>query len=184
MISGRRHRSVNGVKFDPDKHYRRSIRLRGYDYSQPGAYFVTICIKDRECLFGEVVEGKMQLNDAGRTVQAEWLRLPERFQSIGLDEFVIIPNHLHGIISVGAPFMAPDEPGAINHAPTLGEMVRTFKAASTHAIRRSRASFQWQRNYYEHVIRNEHELALTREYIANNPAQWALDHENPNCVGA
>jgi len=172
------------VKFDPDKHHRRSIRLGDYDYSRPGAYFVTICIKDRECLLGEVTDGHMRLNDIGRAVQMEWVRLPERFQSAELDEFVIMPNHLHGIIHVGAPFMAPDEPGAINRAPTLGEMVRTFKAVSTHAIRRSRTSFQWQRNYYEHIIRNEHELALTREYIVNNPAQWALDRENPNGVGA
>lgn len=184
MTSGRRFCRANGVNFDPDKHHRHSIRLRDYDYSQPGAYFVTVCVKDRKCLFGEVMDGAMRLNDTGRAVQAEWVRLPERFLSVSLDEFVIMPNHLHGIIHVGAPFMAPAEPGAINRALTLGEMVRTFKAASTRTIRRSGTSFQWQRNYYEHVIRNENELARVREYIVNNPAQWALDRENPNGVGA
>jgi putative transposase len=95
------------VTFNPDKHHRRSIRLKSYDYSRAGAYFVTICTHGRECLFGEVMDGAMRLNDAGQSVQAEWVRLPERFQTIELDEFVIMPNHLHGIILVGAGFSQP-----------------------------------------------------------------------------
>lgn len=176
------------MTFDSDKHHRRSIRLKSYDYSQTGAYFVTICVRDGVCLFGEIVDGTMRMNDYGRIVAEAWRDLGRRFKHIELDEFVVMPNHVHGIIHVGAPFMAPDDngmmsQGAMNRAPTLGEMVRTFKAVSSHAIRQNGIDFRWQRNYYERVIRNENELARIREYIANNPTQWALDRENPN-VGA
>ena len=92
------------MTFDPDKHHRRSLRLKDYDYSRAGAYFVTICTHGRECLFGEIMDGEMRLNDAGQAAQADWVRLPERFQSIELDEFVIMPNHLHGVILVGVRF--------------------------------------------------------------------------------
>jgi REP element-mobilizing transposase RayT len=183
------------VTFDPDEHHRRSIRLKGYDYSRAGAYFVTICTHDRECLFGEIMDGEMRLNDAGQAAQADWVRLPERFQSIELDEFVIMPNHLHGIILVGAGFAPPDR-GAPNRgacrgaaccAPTLGDILRAFKSISAIAVNRLLGRSDrslWQRNYYEHIVRSENELARIREYIANNPAQWALDRENPDCVGA
>jgi REP element-mobilizing transposase RayT len=183
------------VTFDPDEHHRRSIRLKGYDYSRAGAYFVTICTHDRECLFGEIMDGEMRLNDAGQAAQADWVRLPERFQSIELDEFVIMPNHLHGIILVGAGLAPPDR-GAPNRgacrgaaccAPTLGHILRAFKSISAIAVNRllgRSGRSLWQRNYYEHIVRSENELAHIREYIANNPAQWALDRENPDCVGA
>jgi hypothetical protein len=128
------------MKFNPDVHHRRSTRLKGYDYSWAGAYFVTICTKNRECLFGEVMAGRMRLNDAGRIVQLTWNGLPRRFPTAELGGFVVMPNHVHGIVMVGAQFIAPDPPGAghlhpvinqgvINHAPTLGEIIRTFKAA-------------------------------------------------------
>jgi len=131
----------------------------------------------------------MRMNDYGRIVAEAWRDLGRRFKHIELDEFVVMPNHVHGIIHVGAPFMAPSDPGmvnqgAINRAPTLGGVVRTFKAVASRAIRRDGADFQWQRNYYEHIVRSENELARIREYIANNPAQWALDRENPAAVGA
>jgi hypothetical protein len=117
-----------------------------------------------------------------------------------LDEFVVMPNHMHGIIIVGAPFMAPYgpgavnpgavnqgavNPGAINRAPTLGEIVRSFKALATRRIRQAGVTaFAWQRNYYEHIIRDEESLNRIREYIRNNPLQWALDRENPDYIGA
>ena len=174
------------------KRYRiSSPRLEGWDYGSHGLYFVTICTHGRECLFGEVVDGEMRLNDAGQAAQAEWVRLPECFQSIELDEFVIMPNHLHGIILVGAGLAPPG--GAVGallaappaSAPTLGDILRAFKSISAIAVNRllgRSGRSLWQRNYYEHVIRNEDELARIREYIANNPAQWALDRENPNCA--
>jgi len=189
---------------------RRSLRLRGYDYAQAGAYFVTICTQNRVCLFGDVVAGKMRLNDSGRLVAQCWQDIPNRFPNAALDEFVVMPNHLHGIIvivraqfiaphdrgamgsgainrapkggngasDVGAQFIAPV--GAINRAPTVGDMVRAFKAVATRMLRQAQyPSFAWQRNYYERIIRSEDDLARIREYIANNPLQWALDRENP-----
>ena len=164
---------------------RRSVRLQGYDYSQPGAYFVTVCTRGRECLFGSVVNYEMQLNDVGRTVWLVWQELPKRFVGITLDAFTVMPNHIHGIIFVGAQFIAPSHPtsaerGAMNRAPTLGEIVRTYKAISTRLIRQSiKAGFVWQRNYFEHVIRDDHSLERIRDYIVNNPARWDEDEENP-----
>ena len=167
------------MTFDPDKHHRRSIRFKGYDYSRAGAYFVTICTHGRECLFGEVMDGEMRLNDAGQAAQADWVRLPERFQSIELDEFVIMPNHLHGIIIL-AP--APASKGAASSAPTLGQIIRAFKslaAIEANRILGSSGRPFWQRNYYEHVIRDEDELNIIRQYIRDNPLKWDLDPDNP-----
>ena len=148
----------------PD-HHRRSIRLKDYDYKQTGAYFVTICTQHRACLLGAVMGGQMQLNDAGQVVQRTWDQLPSRLSDIGVDAFIIMPNHLHGIILVGAQFIAPGASqyraaaapeGAINRAPTLGGIIRAFKGVSTRLIRQtSNPKFTWQRNYYEHVIRSE-----------------------------
>ena len=111
---------------------RRSMRLPGHDYRQPGAYFVTICTPDRRCLLGDVVDDEMLLSDAGQIVQTTWGQLPERFPDVGLDAFAVMPNHLHGIIVVGAQFIAPspraEALGAMNCAPTLGTIVRAFKA--------------------------------------------------------
>jgi REP element-mobilizing transposase RayT len=170
---------------------RRSLRLKRFDYSRPGAYFVTVCVQGRTCLFGEISGEKMRSNDAGALVRAVWKGLPQRFPNVALDEFVVMPNHVHGVVwiapdsHVGAPFMAPsvmkgEMPGAMNRAPTLGQIVRAFKAVSTRQIRQScNATFEWQRNYYEHIIRDERELNLIREYITNNPLQWEMDRENP-----
>jgi len=173
------------MTYHPARHHRRSIRLRGYDYSQAGAYFVTICTNNRECLFGEVVDGEMRWNDAGRMVNKCWYEIPAHFPHVELDAFVVMPNHVHGIIVVGAPFMAPHDSGAMNQgamnrAPTLGGMVRSFKAVATRRLRQAGCSaFAWQRNYYEHIIRNEESLDRIRRYIADNPARWSFDRENP-----
>jgi REP element-mobilizing transposase RayT len=113
------------MKYDPDIHHRHSIRLREYDYSANGAYFVTICTQGRECLFGDIVEGQMNLNDAGRMVEEVWLKLPERFPQITLDERVIMPNHFHGIICIVG---VPKKQGAASSAPTLGAIMRVFKS--------------------------------------------------------
>ena len=193
---------------NPEKHHRRSIRLRGYDYSRAGAYFVTICAQDRACLFGEVVDGKMQLNDAGRVVVDAWSWLNVQYPHIQLDEWVVMPHHLHGIIIIsdgrgGSHVRAVREPplrvresmGVANRpntrtAPTgkckpIGRLIGAFKTVSTKRINNMRGTpgiSVWQRNYYEHIIRNDDSLNRIREYIVNNPLQWAMDRENP--VGA
>jgi putative transposase len=178
---------IGNMPYDSEKHHRRSIRLKGYDYTRSGAYFITIVTQNRACLFGAVVEGRMRLNPLGQIVQECWLAIPDHFPHALLDEFVIMPNHLHGIIvlqemenSVGArhvPRRRREEfgkpvPGSI---PTI---VRSFKSAATKHINEYRGTPGapvWQRNYYEHIIRNDRSLHRIREYIATNPLRWHLD---------
>ncbi len=167
--------------FDPDKHHRRSIRLRGHDYSQPGLYFVTICTQDRECLFGEIRNGKMLLNEAGAAVLQTWNALPERFAPVETDSFVVMPNHVHGVIGLYPVRQA--KRGAASRSPiTLGRIIRAFKSLSAMAASRllHRAGRPlWQRNYYEHIIRRGRDLDDLREYIRQNPVRWEEDQENP-----
>lgn len=177
--------------------HRRTLRLKGYDYSQAGAYFVTICVQDRVCLFGDVVDGNVRLNDAGRMVERWWLELNRKFAYVQSDAFVVMPNHIHGIIviqsNVGADLCVcpggepgAQHPGAHTGAP-LPEIVQWFKTMTTNAyIRHVRADgwrpFRqrlWQRNYFEHIIRNDVTLAHIRQYIADNPLRWARDRDNP-----
>jgi REP element-mobilizing transposase RayT len=170
------------VKFNPDIHHRRSIRFQDYDYSAVGAYFVTLCAFQRECLFGEVVEGGMQLSDAGLAVIDCWQAIPKHFSQAELDEFVVMPNHLHGIIvndcrgtACRAQF---DEAFGRPVAGSLATIIRSFKSAVSNRVnvlRDNPGVPVWQRNYYERVIRDEQELAAIRQYIANNPARWAED---------
>ena len=234
------------MTYDPEKHHRRSIRLKGYDYTQPGAYFITICTQGRECLFGEIIDGEMHLNEAGQIVVQTWQDLPNHISNVQLDAFVVMPNHVHGIIiiteraggigagfkparttmgpgsaggagstagpgsvgagSVGAgsepaptttgpgptagsgPAAGPGSVGAgLEPAPTrssygLPEIVRQFKTFSARRINELRGTPGtpvWQRNYYEHIIRNESSLNRIRQYIAENPARWDADQENP-----
>ena len=159
---------------------RHTIRLQGYDYSQSGYYFVTICTHDREWLFGEIVNGQMELNQTGQIVNQILQSLSNRFD-IKLDQFQIMPNHVHAIIViVGAQFIAPHNnvvatfQGVINHAPTLGDVVRYFKAQTAYLSKIK----LWQRNYHEHIIRNDRELWAIRQYIKNNPKNWEQDTEN------
>jgi len=174
---------------------RRSIRLRDYDYSQSGAYFVTICTYNKECLFGHIVNGEMVLNDAGRIVQAVWDEIAKHFNHVELDQFVIMPNHVHGVITLnsenvgaGSPrptaFPCPNEnEGRGNLAPTLGTIVAFFKYQTTKRINESHGNpgqKLWQRNYYERVIRNESELNRAQQYIIDNSTKWDMDEENPN----
>jgi len=181
------------MKYDPDIHHRRSIRLRGYDYSVAGVYFVTVCTQERECLFGEIVAGEMQMNDAGQIVESVWNDLPVRYPGVAVDVYVVMPNHFHGIVvlinePVGAPLAAPSnqrdgemDQGAASGAPTLGTVIRAFKSISAIAVNRitERSGRLWQRNYYERVIRNEQEWQQAGQYIIDNPQKWDLDRENP-----
>ena len=157
---------------------RRSIRLQKYDYSQSGSYFVTVCTQHRECLLGDIVNEDMVLNVTGKMVLDVWAQLPMRFPTIELDEFIIMPNHVHGIINIQTGI---SETGAASSAPTLGQIVRMFKSVSAIAVNKilnRKNKPLWQRNYYERIIRNEEECNRTREYIFNNPAQWASDENN------
>ncbi len=231
------------TRYDPESHHRRSIRLRGFDYTREGAYFVTICTRERACLFGEVVDGEMRMNEAGRTAQTVWHGLPDHYPNVELDAWVVMPNHVHGIVvlvdpapvvtavgagsvgagsvgagsvgagsvgagSVGAGFKpAPTIPTAGHHpapmmptaadypvpAPAvttrhgLSEIVRAFKTFSARHINTWRGTpgvSVWQRNYYEHIIRDDAALHRIRDYIATNPAHWADDAENPEKVRA
>jgi len=180
------------MTFNPDIHHRRSIRLREYDYSTVGAYFVTVCVNGRECLFGDCVDGDMRVNDAGRMVVEWWLKLPERFPQVSLDEFVIMPNHVHGIVCIIDADVS-DTVGAIHELPLhrvpsrqqrrtmlLPKIVGYFKmntAKHINLMRNNPGVPVWQRNYYERVIRDDNQLAAIREYIANNPVNWAEDEE-------
>lgn len=171
---------------EPTVHHRRSIRLKGYDYSQAGCYFVTICVQMRECLFGEIGTGGLHLHDAGLMLEDWWSRLPNKYAGVETDAFIVMPNHIHGILV----FNPPEGSLVRECAADLGNVVSWFKTMTTNAYIRGVKEFDWprfqgtlwQRNYYEHIIRTEDELDSIREYIGNNPAQWASDHENPDCV--
>jgi REP element-mobilizing transposase RayT len=167
------------MKYNPDKHHRQSIRLKGYDYTQPGAYGVTIVTKDRLCLLGEITNGEMVLSSYGIIAQRTWLDLPDHYPHIALDEFVIMPNHVHGIIVLTHSDRSQTD-SCQRHA--LSEIIRAFKSFSARRInilRHTPGVPVWQRNYYEHIIRSENKLRHARIYIANNPTEWERDHENP-----
>jgi putative transposase len=260
------------MKYDLDKHHRRSIRLKGYDYTATGLYFITICAYQRDCLFGEIINGEMRLNDLRQRVHACWQRLPFHFSNLELDAFVIMPNHIHGILvltqlplsdnqsspprrgaaldrnpppltdhlppnatpgsdhkiqadaafgressDITGAFSEPgmafgressdmtgeSEPGVAfgressdiakdrlpNAAPlrgvvagSVGAMVLNFKSVTTrlgNRMRRSPGSPMWQRNYYEHIIRDEKSLQFIRQYIHHNPMSWQHDQLHP-----
>lgn len=186
------------MKYNPDVHHRQSIRLKEYDYAKAGAYFITICVYQRECLFGEISNGKMILNELGQVIKDEWFKSADIRTELLLDEFVVMPNHLHGIIQIvenqdnGATHKLTLKIGATHRSPlrengpgskTLGAFVGGFKSAATKRIRQIQnlpGQIIWQPNYYEHVIRNEDEWYKIREYIVHNPMQWETDRENPN----
>lgn len=195
------------MKYDPFKHHRRSTRLKGYDYTQVGAYFVTICAHKRECLFDDIV--------LRRVAESCWRTIPQHFPNAVLDEWIVMPNHLHGIVVIaydvrrgeaflGAPFDAKVSSSSVIELPgngvggnasplpprgvssnSLGAIIGNYKSATTrriNTIRHTQGAPVWQRNYWEHIIRDENELNRTREYIIDNPANWDADVENPKNV--
>ncbi len=174
-----------------EKHHRHSIRLKGYDYSQAGAYFITLVTRDRACLFGDVVDGGMRLNNAGRIAADSWQWLSEQYKYVELDEWGVMPNHMHGIIVIvdgrGGSRTAPTDPTHTTDRKPLGRLIGAFKTVSTKHINEMRGMPGvpvWQRNYYEHVVRNDDELNRIRAYIVNNPMKWTLDRDNPGKVRA
>jgi len=180
------------MTYDPDRHHRRSIRLKDYDYTRPGAYFVTICTYRRECILGKIVNGEMRMNEYGEVVRRCWADLPGHYTNAMLDAFVIMPNHIHGIIVltdvVGAglqtcPYKSPSEaPIKSQKCHALPEIVRGFKTFSARRVNERRGGpgiRLWQRNYYEHIIRNEKEWLSIQEYIQHNPVKWEEDVDHP-----
>ncbi len=167
------------MKFNPDKHHRQSIRLKDYDYSRNGAYFVTLCTFDRACYFD-------QFPLLREIVENRWSEIQARYGNIWLDEYVIMPNHFHGIIVIddSLPGLSPI------FKPVLGSVLGSFKSLCVNdwlkTIKSQNSNARgkfWQDNYYEHIVRSEAELDRVREYILNNPLQWELDRENPKNAG-
>lgn len=166
-------------------HRRRSLRLRSFDYSQPGACFATICVQHRACLFGNIVDSTMVLNAAGSSVLRRWKDLEGRFRGLETDAVVVMSNHLHDILLASGD---PDDPLAATHQASLGTYVQWFKSIITHDYMDGVRTDQWppfngrlwQRNYYEHVIRNDRDLGRIRVYIEANPWRWSTDAENPD----
>jgi REP element-mobilizing transposase RayT len=221
------------MKFNPDIHHRNSIRLKNYDYSKTGFYFVTVCCQDKICRFGKIENDEMVLNDVGKIAYSEWMKLPARFPNVLLHEFIVMPNHFHGIIEIcrdadlsrpidvcdvdlsrpidaceirrGVDLSRPDnknmpdnknipdtKKGVINHAPTggfagknnpmfhenLARIMRWFKGRTTFECRKIQSNstcFAWQRNYYEHIIRDEQSYQKISNYIIHNPLNWKND---------
>ena len=184
-------------KYNPDIHHRRSIRLKGYDYSRSGLYFITLCVVDRICVFGNIVDGKMQLNDIGRLVEEEWLNtINIRKGDVRLHNYIVMPNHFHAIIEIcecmdecdSSQILNTDNVGECEKgecekgecdsllrmkspSKTVGAIVRGFKGA----VSRQLGYSVWQRNYYEHIIRTGESYRQISDYIVNNPTKWQDD---------
>jgi putative transposase len=166
---------------------RKSLRLAGYDYKQQGVYFVTLCTRDKLCLFGQISDGTMRLNQYGQNAESVWQELPLQYPDINNSIFIVMPNHIHGLISLQEIKRAGFEKSWEKPAPTrpftLSEIVRAFKTYSSRKINQLRHTpgvHIWQRGYYEHIIQSENEYNQIGEYILFNPAKWELDRENPN----
>jgi putative transposase len=193
------------MKYDPFKLHRRSIRLQGYDYAQVGAYFITICTLNRECTFDNVV--------LRHIAESYWRAIPRHFPNIVLDEWIVMPNHLHGVIvmaddarrgeafpearfdiqafsNLATELTAKVSGGNASPLPTrgvvsasLGALVGNYKSVTTrriNTIRKTAGAHVWQRNYHEHIIRDDNDLDRIRKYIIENPANWDTDEENSN----
>jgi REP element-mobilizing transposase RayT len=175
-------------------HHRKSIRLKEYDYATPAEYFITICTYQRKWFFGEIIKEEMHLNPLGMIVREEWLRSQAIRPGIELDEFVIMPNHMHGIIIINETTVGTHSCASLRGNTTsdvslrrqrrsLGSIIAGFKSIATKRInveRKMPYAPVWQPRYYEHIIRNDKDLYNVREYIINNPMKWHMDAENPN----
>lgn len=188
--------------YNPTIHHRRSIRLKGYDYSQAGLYFITICCQDRVCRLGKIENGVMICNELGEIAYREWMKTAELRPQIELDAFMVMPNHIHGILKINEMNMdtlhspnntgdnmgdnmgecnSPNNTGECNSplrspSNTIGAIIRGYKSSVTKQF--GLMGFDeklWQRNYYEHIIRDEQSYQIISEYIINNPKKWADD---------
>jgi REP element-mobilizing transposase RayT len=188
------------MPFHADRPPRRSIRLQDYDYTQQGAYFVTICTYHRDCWFGEIVGGGVILTQIGAIADECWQTIPDHFPGVELDAYIVMPNHLHGIVIItqrdlnvgathGSPLRAannpPLQPAKGLQPGSLGAIIGQFKSSVSRRLKAvpDAPIPLWQRNYYEHIIRDEDDLNRIRAYIENNASTWETDHENPNGIG-
>jgi len=180
----------------PSKHHRRSIRIPGFDYSLPGAYFVTVCAHRKKCIFGEIESGKIYLFPAGTTIEKWWFELIQKFPNLEIDVHQVMPNHFHGIVRIrekeGQPHGVAPTPLDENYGEvSLGDVVHWWKTMATNEYIRGVKERGWppfegrllQRNYFEHIIRNEEDLERIRHYIRTNVERWTLDRENPDRTG-
>lgn len=150
----------------PNYPQRKAQRITTLDYSSPGAYFITICTEDRTNHFGRIEQSQMVLNEMGKIVLEEWYRTKDYHPNACLDSFIVMPNHVHAVVML------------FEGSKPLGTIVNSFKSRVSKAANRAEVvGFAWQKGYYDHVVRNEHNLKEIREYIQNNPAQWELDRE-------
>ena len=191
------------MKFDPKIHHRRSIRIPGYDYSQPGAYFITIVAYGRECLFGEIQNGIMRLSDIGQIADENWHVIPEHFPQVELSAFVVMPNHVHGIVvirehgfdetlqgdetlqiveTLQATSLQDHKMAAISpKAGSLSVVIRSYKSAVTKLAGLDGCQeFAWQSRFYDQIIRDEKSFNKIRYYFFDNPVKWELDQDNPS----
>lgn len=174
------------MNYNPEIHHRRSIRLKGYDYSKAGIYFITICVKDRNCILGKIVNEEMILSDAGKIANEYWLDIPKHFPNAKLHEHIIMPNHIHGIVEltntgvqngVGIEDFQPLQNQFQKIIPhSIGSIVRGYKIGVTKWFRNNGIIHgRWQRNFHEHIIRNEQSYHTIANYIINNPKKWNED---------
>jgi putative transposase len=168
------------MNYNPKLHHRRSIRLKGYNYSADGAYFITICTHEREQLFGDILDRTMVLNELGHITQLHWQKLVRHHANLILDRSVVMPNHLHGIMILDSSILQGRD-YANEDNKSISEIIgsfKTFSAREINKIRKLKGVPVWQRNYYERIIRTETELNYVREYIINNPLNWQTDINN------
>jgi putative transposase len=160
---------------------RKRLRLKNYDYSAPGTYFITVCTYKRDCLLGEIAAGRVRLSSSGRIVEQAWRWVGDRYSSVELDEWVVMPNHLHAILTIRDPHLADS---TNRPAKSLGRLTAAFKGTSTNEINRTRGAHApvWQRGFYDHIVRTEEDLARIRRYVIENPIAWVSDPENPAVV--
>lgn len=176
--------------FDPEIHHRRSIRLKNFDYSKEGAYYISLCTYNKEYLFGEIKNKEMILNVNGKAVDVFWHEIPLHYPEVELDEYIIMPNHIHGIIFINTADVQdfkplrkkiPEQTNKYQHIipGSIGSIIRGFKIGATKWFKaNTEISPVWQRNYYEHIIRDDEDLNRIREYIKSNPMNWDKDDEN------
>ncbi|HEX6982374.1 MAG TPA: transposase [Balneolaceae bacterium] len=189
------------MPYNRKKHNRRSIRLQGYDYSSPGQYFVTICTQNRECLLGKIKGCAVSLNEMGSIAEKFWQKIPKRYENVELDSHIVMPNHFHGIVKINDGHV-----GVIHESPLRGRKYDDLRETDPEQYRKKRRNMLlpkiigwykmnvskrinqiqgtpgekvWQRNYYEHIIRDDQSLERIRYYIINNPARWEEDQNNP-----
>jgi REP element-mobilizing transposase RayT len=173
------------MPYIPDIHHRRSIRLKDYDYRQSGYYFVTICTQGHSNLLGRVTNGQMRCNIFGNIVWQTWIDLPNHNYNTELGEFIVMPDHVHGIVLINDIVHMGNSGAGLEHAPTqklkfhgLSEIIRQFKTFSARRINQIRHSpgiHVWQRDYYERIIRNENQYRNVVKYIIENPRNWKND---------